>query len=368
MTGESIYFDVDDIISLINYFLDNKDIGNLNKVIELGFALHTDDLDFSLAISETLIEMNQYDDAWKILNEIVDEDDEDVDLLKINCLFGMDRYDDGMKIVYKLIHEQSPQTEEILVQIAQWLNETDGWHERAFDFINNSLALYPDNFQLKTQLCFYYEKLGDTKKAIDMSKALVEENPFAAEIWYLLARQHVTCLNYDKAIEALDFAAASAQDDLNLQYEIQLSKAWCLSQNGSYIKADECFDDLKSYQEFDFVDVNPLAAKNCMAMEDYEKAYNLLEPLKDIDDLDKHTDSVAVLGDLIVCCIETERRDDAIRLMLYALKNYPHEILEYLSNYKLFSTQKDEAPQDDDDIVFPEELTRLYLSHNFNNN
>jgi tetratricopeptide (TPR) repeat protein len=361
LNGKTVYFDVEELVVLLNYFLDENDLDNLNAVINLGYTLHPNDLEFSITICETLISMKEFESAQKLIDKIKEDDNEDVDSLKIECLIGLERLDEALKLLDAIKARKAEYYEMLLEETACMLNASGHFHTETTDFILKALEQFPNNFELKLALCMNYELRGGTKKAIEVCKELVNTDPFSGEAWGLMGRLHISCLNYEQAIEAFDFALSAENDDADFVAEIKALKGLCLYKNCCYEEAVACLEELLASEQADVIDINPLIAKCYMGMADYEQAYELLLPLMNEQELD---DEVSVVGDLIYCCIEIDKREFAIELLCEALKKYPHSILEYLSSMNAFNDE--DLPTINN--LYPEELTRQFLSSNLHYN
>jgi len=178
----------------------------------------------------------------------------------------------------------------------------------------------------------------------------------------MFGRLHSICLNLDKAIEAFDFAIAAEEKDKEILYEIKQLRAFCLMKNSNYEKAILAYEELLTLEESNIADILPFMAKCYMELADYEHAYTLLEAIVDNEDV---FDEVGVTGDLIICCLETERREEALELLCEAMKKYPQAILGYMgpADYFRAGMQPDENEmQAAAEMIMPEELRREFVS------
>jgi pentatricopeptide repeat protein len=368
-TNTPQYFDVDEIVSLIHYFLDVDDLVNLNSVVELGYRLHPDDISFKTALCQTLIAIEDYNSALKLLDNIGNIRSKSLHLMRIECYCELDRYDDAISLIDKLTAKKSPYLEDVMVQAISIMNDRDNRRPETYALIKRALRILPDSLPLKTELCFNLELQGKTKEALALCHELIDEDPYATDLWYMQGRLYSLCADFERAIEALDYALTciTAFKDFDMEYEIKLMKAYCLYKNESYDKAIAVYEDLAMYEEFTGAEVDPFLAECYMSLEQYEDAYRILRRIAGHEDLE---DEVAVYGNLIYCCIETGRREEAIDILSEMLKNYPGGILEYLS---ALSTAKDDEPADGDDAFADEnntagDLARTYLNSNLHNN
>ena len=359
------YFDVDEIVELINYFLDIENVEKLKCVIEMGNKLHPDDIVFKMALCRTHAAMEDYDSALKVIEENNIIGDKDIDLVRIECYCELNRYNEAIEVIDNLTANDSPYLEDAIVHMACVLNDSEMYQEKAFGFIQHALTMFPDNFVLKLELCFNHESHGNTKEALEICRELIDEDPYVAELWETQGRLFSVCADFEKAVESFDFALTCTENNRELEYEIKLMKAYCLYKNESYNQAIHCYKELFSYDEFVSTEVNPYLAECYMSTDDYEKAYHVLKNVIGHKDFD---DEVSVYGNFIYCCIETERKNEAVNVFADALKLFPNSILEYMSSLSIIKNQQNETLSDKESIVFPSELARMYLSNSAHNN
>ena len=354
------YFDVDEIVELINYFLEIEDAEKLKNAIELGNKLHPDDINFKMALCRTLAAMEDYDSAIKVIEENNIIGDKDIDLVRIECYCELNRYDEAIGVIDNLTANDSPHLEDAIEHMACVLNDSKIYYEKSFGFIQHALTMFPDNFVLKLELCFNHESRGNTKDALDLCKELIDEDPFIAELWETQGRLFSVCADFEKAVESFDFALTCTENNREIEYEIKLMKAYCLYKNESYDQAISCYKELFSYDEFVSTEVNPYLAECYMSIDNYEKAYHVLKNVIGHKDFD---DEVSVYGNFIYCCIETERKKEAVNVFADALKLFPNSILEYMSSLSIIKKQQNEILTGKENVVFPGELARKYLSN-----
>jgi tetratricopeptide (TPR) repeat protein len=360
------YFDADEIVLLIDYFLDKDDVSNLKAVVELGYELHSNDINFKISLCKTLITIEDFDSAIKMIDNIGDIRDKNIDLMRIECYCELDRLDETLDLIDKLTTENSPYLEDAIVRTVCMMNDMENSnHRETYNLIKHALTMFPDSLALKSELCYNLELQGKTKEALILCHELINEDPYSAEIWYMQGRLYSLCANFERSVDSLDFALTciSEDEDPELEYEIKLMKAYCLYKNESYNKAIAVYEELTSYNEFVDSDVNPFLAECYMNLEEYEKAYRILKRMighKDVED------EVSLYGNLIYCCIETERRKEAIDILSDTLKLFPGSILEYLSTLNKTREQLTDSYNERNYII--DDLARRYLNCNLHNN
>ena len=363
--GLTPYFDVDEIVLLINYFLEKDDATNLNAMIELGYEIHPDDINFKTALCQTLVSMEDFDSAIKLIEENEIEGDKDTDLIRLECYCELDRYDEAIRLIDDLTAKNCSYLEDAITHMSCVLNDIDKYQENAYSFIQHALTMYPDSFMLKSELCFNYELRGNTKEAMDLCKELIDEDPYSAEMWYMQGRLYSICADFEKAVDSFDFAITCISDNSEMEYEIKLTKAFCLYKNESYDMAICCYKELTAYDEYDDSIVAPCLAECYININEYENAYNMLKYLVGNKELE---DEVSVYGNFIYSCIETDRKNEAIEVLGDALKRFPHSILEYISTLNIIKNQFPDMLTGKENIIYPGELARTYISSSIHNN
>ena len=143
--------------------------------------------------------------------------------------------------------------------------------------------------------------------------------------------------DYEKAIEAFDFALTCDDSDT----ELKILKAYCLYMNESYEKAIEEYQEIEGDEEV-MRRISPLMAECYMKLEQYEKAYQLLSTIINDPDME---DGPTNYINYIRCCTETERDNEASIMLFKAAQLYPNNVrlLSLLALCLLDSGKKEEA-------------------------
>lgn len=286
--------------------------------------------------------------------------------MRIECYCELGRVEETFKLIDELTVGNSPYLEDAIVRAVCKMNDMDDMnHNETYNLIKHALTMFPGSLTLKSELCYNLELQGKTKEALTLCRELIDEDPYSAEIWYMQGRLYSLCADFERSVDSLDFALTciNGNEDPELEYEIKLTKAYCLYKNESYSKAITVYEELTSCDEFVDSDVNIFLAECYMNMEEYEKAYQILKRMVGHKDLE---DEISFYGNLIYCCIETERRKEAVDILGYTLKLFPGNIFEYLS--KLNMTQEQLMDSCNEENYTVGDLARRYLNCNLHNN
>ncbi len=312
--GKEPYFDADQIDDLLNSLEESNDYTYWDEVLALGLKLHPGDTALQIKKGRQFVYNQDYKGALALLENIAEKDNQDLDMLRMECYCSLDQYPKALEILEELIAGNSEYIEDVFEYIAPILNDLDMTKE-ARDFVDRGLSLFPDNMLLKNELCYILEGEGNLPQAIELCNDLIDKNPFSFEHWFTLGRLYSMATEYEKAIEAFDFAMTCDDSDL----EPKILKAYCLYMNESYEKAIEEYLEIKGDEET-IHHISPLMAECYIKLERYEEAYRLLAKIIDDPDME---DGASNYLNYIRCCMETERYNEAFQAVVKAAHLYP---------------------------------------------
>ena len=361
--GLTPHFKMDELVTLISYFLEKKDTVNLEKTIDIACALYPDNIDLNIILCETLVRAESFEIALIQLEELDMQGNKKADMLRLECYDKLEKYDEAIAFIDKLIDEKYDYLVDAITYVACMLNNIRSVHEKANHFIHRGLSLFPDNMILKVELCVNLHIRGFHKEAIDMCRQLSKEYPFSIEIWYLLSSLSYECGDYENSIESIDYALTcfTKKNISGLIYELLFMKGLCLFKNGSYIKSIQTYEELFPFKEFDKTTVFPHLAECYMRVGNFEAAYVLLKAI--INNKEKENE-VTLYSNFLYCCISTGRRKEAIDILYKALKHYPHEILEDLFALNYLLSFEKEKHFENEAFISSSELVRKFLTNN----
>lgn len=328
--GKDAYFDADEIDELLDSFEESDDYTYYDEVLALGLRLHPGNPDLQIRQCKSYVYNEDYDSALALIESIAETDNQDLDMLRLECYVMQDSYDKVIGHVEKLIANKCEYLETLFEYIAPILGDVEMTKE-AHDFINRGLMLFPDNLILKDELCYNLEIEGDIKRAIEVCNELIDKNPYSNDYWFTLGRLYSISGDYEKAIEAFDFALTC--DDSN--EELKILKAYCLYMNENYEKAIEVYNDIATTDDI-HIRITPLLAECYIKLENYEKAYVLL---KELLRQNRQLKDSSIYINYIRCCVETGRDKEASDALMQASRLFPKNIrilsllaLTYLEN------------------------------------
>lgn len=322
--GKDAYFDANEVDDLLDSFEESEDLTYYDEVLALGLRLHPGNPDLQVRLCKSFVFNEDYDSALALINTIAEPENQDLDLLRMECYVMQNSYGKVIEYTEKLMADKCEYLETVFEYVAPLLSDAD-MNKEAHDYIDRGLMLFPDNLILKDELCYTLELEGDIQSAIKVCNELIDKNPYSNDYWFTLGRLNSICGEYEKAIEAFDFALTCDDSD----EELKILKAYCLFMNENYEKAIEVYNEIATTDEIQ-TRVTPLLAECYVKMEDYEKAYGLLH--KYLNQRKGTIDDSSSYINYIRCCVETEREKEASEALQKAVKLFP-------KNFRILSLQ-----------------------------
>lgn len=254
-------------------FEESDDYKYFDEILALGLKLHPGNIDLQIRQCRFYVYNEDYDSALALIDTIAETDSQDLDLLRLECFCMLDQYDKIVEYTEDIVARDCDYLELAFEYIAPLLSDME-MNKEARDYIKRGIALFPDNLNLKDELCYSLEMEGDIDGAITICNELIDKDPYSHDYWFSLGRLYSIKAEFDKAIEAFDFALTCDDSDP----ELKILKAYCLYMNENYEKALEVYKEIET--DSDMTErIKPLMAECYIKLEDYEGAYSMLRDI-----------------------------------------------------------------------------------------
>lgn len=336
--GKDPYFDADQIDDLLNSFEESDNYAYYDEVLALGLKLHPGNTALKIKLCRQHVYYEDFDKALTLIENMAETDNQDLDMLRLECFCSKKQYEKVIEYTEVLIAHNCDYLESIFEYIVPILNDLD-MRKEARDYIDRGLLLFPDNLILKDELCYDLETDGDLPAAIKICNELIDKNPYSYDHWFTLGRMYSMIGEYDKAIDAFDFALTCDNSD----YELFILKAYCLYMNESYEKALEVYKDITGNEEI-ASRIKPLVAECYIKLGNFQKGYELLKEQLEDDTQEKEASTYI---NFIRCCKELEYDKEADEVLYNAAFLFPNNIriLSLLTLSLIENDQEDLALQ-----------------------
>lgn len=243
--GDSRYYDVDQLETIIDFYLETADGEMLEKSVCYGENLFPTNNEIRLRRVHLLCFKERYEEAFSLLKQLEQMEPDNTDVL-----YAMGVVYSALEQPRKAIqyyHKAAADGYELGIiygNIADEYVRLDQNNE-AKNYYRRALKEDPDDERSLYNLAECYDVEGNTTKWINYFSRFVDDHPYSKVAWYCLGDAYLAESLYEKAVDAYGYALAIDKTFLNAY--IQLSVAYCLMND--YSKAVSVLHDAIDYTD-----------------------------------------------------------------------------------------------------------------------
>ncbi len=299
--NNSRYFDVEELVDLVDYYVTSEEVDKALPVLDLAEKLHPNDTTWILHKSRIYMLLNKLDKAYDILQNVADKSDEMFGLLSIQLLLKRGRLTEAKTLGNKYYLEQREKENS---------QEHRGFvaYQIALVFFNDEIYDYAElwfrkatfpNTNALMNYAYCCEKTGNIRKAVEIYELYkagnivalinlgvlylqqkkyfkayqifqeaVNREPYNNFAWFNLGILQLEVKKYEDALESFDFAIAIDDTD-----ELALfNKAHTLYQLEKWTEAKNIYSELLNSTKLESWKVNFCLAECWENLQEYKKA------------------------------------------------------------------------------------------------
>lgn len=310
ISGKSAYFDPDEFDDLAEYYESYDDIDMALKVVASGLEIHPHSESLLLKQGKYLVCEGKFEESLVFLDTHFSYYSFDLYLLKIECFLQLGLYAESYQLVKEILADKDVDMGEALSELGFLYLGVDYYNE-AILYLNKSLEyLEEDRTEVLNDLAYAYEMKGDFALAIETVDRLLDEDPYSYDTWINLGKLHSIQENFDKAIDAFDFALTinDAEDSV-----LRL-KAHCLLLVG---RAEEAINIFKESIKKSPEDIHLyVALAECyLHIDDYDSMLEIVEQGEGVDN-----ENTAIRAKKAIALLYGGEVDSALEIVLKALE------------------------------------------------
>ena len=234
-SGISHYYELDDLEILAQSYEQESSFQMAFQVVAYGLELYPGNQLLLLCKAQYLLMLERVDEAKEVISTVVERSAEYYLLLsEIELVQGNE---DASLAALDMLAGLPDCTIDLCIDILDICVDLD-----RIDFLSRFThkveARFDDASPYLRELALVYEEKENYNEAIELYNKILDINPFSTEDWFSLAKVHALCKDYDKAIEACDFALAINENDEN----VVAFKGYCLYDSERFSEAIEQFE------------------------------------------------------------------------------------------------------------------------------
>jgi tetratricopeptide (TPR) repeat protein len=216
------YMDADQILEIAEWYELHDKPDDACEVLKYGMGWHPDHSGILTACAYLHLDKGELEEAKRIANSINDDSAIDTKLLRAELLLIEDKLPESEAILNTLAEEKDVN---LCLNIAGLYIQQDHF-SHGLSWLQRAAALDPDSEELMEAIAECCHNIGKNEEAAGYFNKLIDKQPYSADYWVGLAKVYLAQEQYDKAIEACDFALVSDTKS----GDAHLFKAHCLYQ------------------------------------------------------------------------------------------------------------------------------------------
>jgi len=205
--NRSIYMDGDQIARIAERYASDIKFEKAQEVIDYGLQLHPENTAILVQQAYVYLDNLNLEQAIETASKITDNFEIDVKILKAEIALEQGRLDEANALL-STIEEYDPETISTIMylyiemgyatEVLPWLEKLQKTSDQDEEYI----GLWAD----------YYFATSQTEKAIELFNKLIDLDSYNPEYWLGLGKTYLISENFEKAIEACDFAIAADEN------------------------------------------------------------------------------------------------------------------------------------------------------------
>lgn len=297
LTGSATgYFDVEELESIVEFYLRRGRTKDCTRALELGLQLHPNSNALKTKRAKIYLATGDNKKAFRILDSLTETNDYEVVLLKIEVLIKMNRFHDAKILSRQLLTEETTELDNVCLDIA-FIYLSRGEYAEALELLEKGDAINDGNVDLLFELAFCYEQNEDYEKAIQTYNRILDIDSYTDEAWFNLGQIYFALQEFPKALEAYDFALTIDEND----------SLTCLQKGHVHFQLDQFEKAIESYLEYQKMTSNIWETEIFIA-ECYEKMERYDESITYYQhSLDAHPKNYDALTGIGICLLEQEK-------------------------------------------------------------
>jgi len=268
------YFEDDELYEIAEIYFSEDKFNEGKFAINHALKLYPNDEDLICDFLLLLNDFGLWNDLLSFSEKYSDIDQVWTDGHKLAALLHLGMEEDAFQFFRTIKSKYSDNKENlsIIYQVmGEALYEVD-LYDAAIEVADEILPVLEDDLGLLWIKLQSFAMLEDKENVIELGYKIQNLSPMDAGTWYELGNSYKNIGEFDKAIDAYEFAQSLGFEDpdnlLNLIYSYE--------KNGNFIKALQKADEYLSNYPDSYI-VNLFAINICTAIEDWEKGLQYVE-------------------------------------------------------------------------------------------
>jgi len=205
-SNKILFFDSEEFENIVLHYLDSGKINLSKKALKLGLEQHPDSIGLMLVKVELMVFENKIDEGFEITRKLkkLDPNNEEVYIQEANLYSKKGLHAQAIKSLDVALKFTDSEEDVFSLMAMEYLYMDE--LGAAKHFFTKCLKLDPYDQSALYNVVYCYDFLNLPFEAIKFLEDFIDENPYSEVAWHQLGKQYVQTKDYQKAIQAFDFA------------------------------------------------------------------------------------------------------------------------------------------------------------------
>ena len=204
--GESVYMEPDDLADLSLWYDNNHNPEKSDEVMDYALSMYPNSSMLQIEQAYRYLDKGDLDSAIILSNQIEEDETGDLQLLKARLLIENEEYEKADKLLNAFPAEDLDP-----IMVANMYMEAH-FSEKAIDWLKQHGQGMEEEEDYLSILMNAYCYTSKYQEAIELCEKLIDKDPFSAHYWLSLCRCRLALREYNKALDACDFAITNDED------------------------------------------------------------------------------------------------------------------------------------------------------------
>lgn len=239
------YLDEKDFFQIITYYEKNYLIEKAIEVVDYAIEQYSYRSEFLISKARLLLILEQNEEAVKVLDaaEIISPFENEIQLLRARALTGLGFSKEANEILQGMM-QYVGKTDLADIYLAEsYIHEKEKNFTKMYDVLKEALSFDPEHPECLERIWISVELSRRYFESIALHQKLVDKQPYNALAWYNLGQSFASIGEYEKAIEAIEYAFI-INKDMEVAY-IECAELCSLIKN--HEKALSIYEEANSY-------------------------------------------------------------------------------------------------------------------------
>ena len=303
------YFDVDELESIVEFYLRKGRTKDSKKVIDLGLQLHPQSSILLSKRAKIYLAIGELTKAYRILESLTESSDYEVVLLKIEALLRLKREKEANVLCHATLDGEKDDIDNICLDLAHlYIGEFQILP--AIELLEKGLLFNKKNTELLFELAFCRESQLDIDNALKAYHQIIDIDAYNGEAWFNIGQIYFGKQDFKHALIAYDYSVTINEKD---------SMAW-LQKAHAHFQTGEYNDAIEAYREYE-----KLIPKNWQTSLFIGECYEKLEQFDVAITYYKQSNEIEpsnydALTGISICLLELEQYNESLAYTRQALE------------------------------------------------